>query len=70
MITAHTPPFPLHSEPADTCIGCQHRAIVGQPPAAWSYCVLHVTPRAKCIHHSPPSAAAPLDRLAGALKCR
>lgn len=72
MINASFPPFgsaPVHSEPADTCAGCQYRALVGQAPARWWYCTLHVTPRSKCIHYDT-GAVVPNNRLAGALKCR
>lgn len=70
MLTAHVPPFPAHSEPADTCTGCQHRLIVGKAPAAWSYCNLHITPRAKCANYDPAGAPVPTNRLAGGLQCK
>lgn len=62
MIPASPPPPPphpiVHSQPIDTCTGCQNRAIVGRSPAAWSYCTLHITP-APAAPTTPPTPPPP-----------
>ena len=76
MIPASPPPPPphpiVHSQPIDTCTGCQNRAIVGRSPAAWSYCTLHITPRARFAHYTTDATAAAIatNRLAGRLQCK
>ena len=73
MIPPTTKPTPravAHSEPSDSCAGCQHRAIVGKTPAAWRYCTLHVTPFSRCAHYDVGGATVPTDRFAGGLRCK
>lgn len=52
MLTATFPPFPLHSEPAHSCAGCQQLGKAARPGEiiARPFCRLHITPFSRCAH--------------------
>ncbi len=56
----------IHAEPPHPCVGCRHFVQAGRkppgsctPPTVHRFCLLHVTPFARCGLYEKPPAGKP-----------